>query len=89
MKISKSVIKNGDGYQATICLYSETDPHEQPVYTHFVAETPKSAIVEARLKMLALFEKAQSRAINQCIEVGALLLKIDPNEYGEEEVTNG
>lgn len=89
MKISHSMIKNGDGYQATICLYSETDPHEQPVYTHFVAETPKSAIVGARLKMLALFEKAQSRAINMRIEVGALLLKLDPNEYGEEEVTNG
>ena len=89
MKISKSVIKNGDGCQATICLYNETDPHEQPVYTHFVAETAKSAIVGARLKMLALFEKAQSRAINQRIEVGALLLKLDPNEYGEEEVTNG
>lgn len=88
MKISKSVIKNGDGYQATICLYSETDPYEQPVYTHFVAETPKSAIVGARLKMLALFEKAQSRAINQRIEVGALLLKLNPNEYDEEEVTN-
>lgn len=89
MKISKSVIKNGNGYQATICLYNETDPLEQPVYTHFVAETPKSAIVGARLKMLALFEKTQSRAINQRIEVGALLLKLDPNEYGEEEVTNG
>lgn len=89
MKISKSVIKNGDGYQATICLYNETDHLEQPVYTHFVAETPKSAIVGARLKMLALFEKAQSRAINQRIEVGALLLKLNPNEYGEEEVTNG
>lgn len=89
MKISKSVIKNGDGYQATICLYNETDPLEQPVYTHFVAETLKSAIVGARLKMLALFEKAQSRAINMRIEVGALLLKLDPNEYGEEEVTNG
>lgn len=89
MKISKSMIKNGDGYQATICLYNETDPLEQPVYTHFVAETPKSAIVGARLKILALFEKAQSRAINQRIEVGALLLKLDPNEYGEEEVTNG
>nr|DAW82102.1 MAG TPA: hypothetical protein [Crassvirales sp.] len=89
MKISHSMIKNGDGYQATICLYSETDPLDQPVYTHFVAETPKSAIVGARLKMLALFEKAQSRAINQRIEVGALLLKLDPNEYGEEEVTNG
>lgn len=89
MKITHSMIKNGDGYQATICLYSEADPHEQPVYTHFIAETPKSAIVGARLKMLALFEKAQSRAINQRIEVGALLLKLDPNEYGEEEVTNG
>lgn len=89
MKISKSVIKNGDGYQATICLYNETDPLEQPVYTHFVAETPKSAIVGARLKVLALFEEAQSRAINQHIEVGALLLKLNPNEYGEEEVTNG
>ncbi len=89
MKISHSMIKNGDGYQAAICLYSETDPLEQPVYTHFVAETPKSAIVGARLKMLALFEKAQSRAINQRIEVGALLLKLDPNEYGEEEITNG
>lgn len=89
MKISKSVIKDGDGYQATICLYNETDHLEQLVYTHFVAETPKSAIVGARLKMLALFEKAQSRAINQRIEVGALLLKLDPNEYGEEEVTNG
>lgn len=89
MKISKSVIKNGDGYQATICLYSETDHLEQPVYTHFVAETPKSAVVGARLKMLALFEKAQSRAINQRIEVGALLLKLDPNEYGEDEITNG
>lgn len=89
MKISKSVIKNGDGYQATICLYNETDHLEQPVYTHFVAETPKSAIVEARLKMLALFEKAQNRAINMRIEVGALLLKLNPNEYGEEEVTNG
>lgn len=89
MKISKSVIKNGDGYQATICLYNETDHLEQPVYTHFVAETAKAALVGARLKMLALFEKAQSRAINQRIEVGALLLKLDPNEYGEEEVTNG
>nr|DAI59178.1 MAG TPA: Transcription Regulator [Crassvirales sp.] len=89
MKISKSVIKNGDGYQATICLYNQTDPLEQPVYTHFVAETPKSAIVGARLKMLALFEKVQSRAINMRIEVGALLLKLNPNEYGEEEVTNG
>ena len=89
MKISHSMIKNGDGYQATICLYSETDPLEQPVYTHFVAETPKAALVGARLKMLALFEKAQSRAINQRIEVGALLLKLNPNEYGEEEVTNG
>lgn len=89
MKISHSMIKNGDGYQATICLYSETDPFEQPVYTHFIAETPKAALVGARLKMLALFEKAQSRAINQRIEVGALLLKLDPNEYDEEEVTNG
>lgn len=89
MKISHSMIKNGNGYQATICLYSETDPYEQPVYTHFVAETAKSAIVGARLKMLALFEKAQSRAINMRIEVGALLLNLDPNEYGEEEVTNG
>lgn len=89
MKISHSMIKNGDGYQATICLYSETDPLEQPVYTHFVAETPKSAIVGARLKMLALFEKAQSRAINQRIEVGDLLLKLNPNEYGEEKITNG
>lgn len=89
MKISKNVIKNGNGYQATICIYNETDPLEQPVYTHFVAETPKSAIVGARLKMLALFEKAQSQAINQRIKVGALLLKLDPNEYGEEEVTNG
>ena len=89
MKISHSMIKNGDGYQATICLYSETDPLEQPVYTHFIAETPKAALVGARLKMLALFEKGQSRAINQRIEVGALLLKLNPNEYGEEEVTNG
>ena len=89
MKISHSMIKNGDGYQATICLYDEVDPFQQPVYTHFVAETPKSAFVGARLKMLALFEKAQSRAINLRIEVGALLLKLDPNEYSEEEVTNG
>lgn len=89
MKISHNMIKNRDGYQATICLYNETDPFEQPVYTHFVAETAKSALVGARLKMLALFEKAQSRAINMRIEVGALLLKLNPNEYGEEEVTNG
>lgn len=89
MKITHSMIKNGDGYQATICLYNEIDEFEQPVYTHFVAETAKAALVGARLKMLALFEKAQSRAINQRIEVGALLLKLDPNEYGEEEVTNG
>lgn len=89
MKISHSMIKNGDGYQATICLYDEVDPFLQPVYTHFVAETAKSAFVGARLKMLALFEKAQSRAINMRIEVGALLLNLDPNEYDEKEVTNG
>lgn len=89
MKISHSMIKNGDGYQATICLYDEVDPFIQPVYTHFVAETPKSAFVGARLKMLALFEKAQSRAINMRIEVGALLLNLDPNEYDKKEVANG
>ena len=89
MKITHSMIENGDGYQATICLYNEIDEFEQPVYTHFVAETPKAALVGARLKMLALFEKAQSRAINQRIEVGALLLKLDPNEYDEKEVANG
>lgn len=89
MKISKSVIKNGDGHQATICLYSETDPHEQPVYTHFVAETPKSAIVGARLKMLAIFDKEQSRAINRRIEAGALLLSLKLDENNEKEVANG
>lgn len=83
------MIKNGDGYQATICLYNEIDQLEQPVYTHFVAETAKSALVGARLKMLALYEKAQSRAINNRIEVGALLLNLDPNEYDKKEVTNG
>nr|DAG99235.1 MAG TPA: hypothetical protein [Crassvirales sp.] len=89
MKITHSMIKNGDGYQATICLYNEIDQLEQPVYTHFVADTAKSALVGARLKMLALYEKAQSRAINNRIEVGALLLNLDPNEYDEKEVTNG
>lgn len=89
MKITHSMIKNGNGYQATICLYNEIDQLEQSVYTHFVAETAKSALVGARLKMLALYEKAQSRAINRRIEAGALLLSLKLDEHNEKEVANG
>ena len=89
MKISHKVTRKGDGYEAIIAIYNEHNEGEPAVYSTFEDPTAKGAFTGARLKMLAIFDRDQSRAINQRIEVGALLLKLDPNEYGEEEVTNG
>lgn len=89
MKISHEVKRKNDGYEAIIAIYNEHNEEEPAVYSVFEDPTAKGALTGARLKMLALFEKAQSRAINRRIEVGALLLKLNPNEYNEKEVTNG
>ena len=81
MKISHTVTKMNEGYEATISIYNENNQNEPAIHATFSEKTAKEALVGARLKMLAIFEKEQSRAINQRIEVGNLLLSINPDEY--------
>lgn len=89
MKISHKVTRKGDGYEAIIAIYNEHNEEEPAVYSVFEAPTAKGALTGARLKMLVIFDKKQSRAINRRIEVGALLLSLKLDEHNEKEVANG
>lgn len=89
MKISHKVTRKGDGYEAIIAIYNEHNEGEPAVYSTFEDPTAKGAFTGARLKMLAIFDRDQSRAINRRIEAGALLLSLKLDEYNEKEVANG
>lgn len=89
MKISHKVTRKGDGYEAVIAIYNKHNEGEPAVYSIFEDPTAKGAFTGAQLKMLAIFDKEQARAINRRIEAGALLLSLKLDEHDEKEVTNG
>lgn len=88
MKISHEVKRKNEGYEAIIAIYNEHNEEEPAVYSVFEDPTAKGALTGARLKMLAIFDKEQSRAINRRIEAGALLLSLKLDEHNEKEVAN-